>query len=205
MSELNLIAGANGSGKSTFREIFLKNSNLIHIDTDAIAKKINPQNPCAVDILAGKQSIKLFNDYIKNKIDFSFETTLTGKTILEKIKFAKENNFYIKLFFILTDNINLNKYRIINRVALGGHFISEIDIERRYKRSFENLSKVLKLSDESFIMLNTDNYFDLLYYFKDFEYNLVTKQEYLIPTILSNNLKNLTNFKFNSTLSIPSF
>ena len=205
MSELNLIAGANGSGKSTFREIFLKNSNLIHIDTDAIAKKINPQNPRAVDILAGKQSIKLFNDYIKNKIDFSFETTLTGKTILEKIKFAKENNFYIKLFFILTDNINLNKYRIINRVALGGHFISEIDIERRYKRSFENLSKVLKLSDENFIMLNTDNYFDLLYYFKDFEYNLVTKQKYLIPTILSNNLKNLTNFKFNSTLSIPSF
>ena len=205
MSELNLIAGANGSGKSTFREIFLKNSNLIHIDTDAIAKKINPQNPRAVDILAGKQSIKLFNDYIKNKIDFSFETTLTGKTILEKIKFAKENNFYIKLFFILTDNVNLNKYRVANRVALGGHFISEIDIERRYKRSFENLSKVLKLSDESFIMLNTDNYFDLLYYFKDFEYNLVTKQKYLIPTILSNNLKNLTNFKFNSTLSIPSF
>lgn len=204
MSELNLIAGANGSGKSTFREIFLKNSNLIHIDTDAIAKKINPQNPRAVDILAGKQSIKLFNDYIKNKIDFSFETTLTGKTILEKIKFTKENNFYIKLFFILTDNINLNKYRIINRVALGGHFISETDIERRYKRSFENLSKVLKLSDESFIMLNTDNYFDLLYYFKDFEYNLVTKQKFLIPTILSNNLKNLTNFKFNSKLIIPS-
>ena len=54
MSELNLIAGANGSGKSTFREIFLKNSNLIHIDTDTIAKKINPQNPRTVDILVGK-------------------------------------------------------------------------------------------------------------------------------------------------------
>lgn len=203
MPKLNLIAGANGSGKSTFREIFLKNSNLIHIDTDAIAKKINPQNPRAVDILAGKQSIKLFNDYIKNKIDFSFETTLTGKTILEKIKLAKENNFYIKLFFILTDNVNLNKYRIINRVALGGHFISEIDIERRYKRSFENLSNVLKLSDESFIYLNKKR-FNLLYYFKDFEYNLVTKQKFLIPTILSNNLKNLTNFKFNSKLTILS-
>lgn len=204
MPELNLIAGANGSGKSTFREIFLKNSNLIHIDTDAIAKKINPQNPRAVDILAGKQSIKLFNDYIKNKIDFSFETTLTGKTILEKIKFTKENNFYIKLFFILTDNINLNKYRIINRMALGGHFISETDIERRYKRSFENLSNVLKLSDESFIYLNKKK-FNLLYYFKDFKYNLATNQKYLIPTILSNNLKNLTNFKFNSKLNIPSF
>lgn len=203
MSELNLIAGANGSGKSTFREIFLKNSNLIHIDTDAIAKKINPQNPRAVDILAGKESIKLFNNCIKNKIDFSFETTLTGKTILEKIRFAKENNFYIKLFFILTDNVNLNKYRVANRVALGGHFISETDIERRYERSFENLSNVLKLSDESFIYLNKKK-FNLLYYFKDFKYNLATNQKYLIPTILSNNLKNLTNFKFNSTLTIPS-
>lgn len=203
MSELNLIAGANGSGKSTFREIFLKNSNLIHIDTDAIAKKINPQNPRTVDILAGKKSIKLFNKYIENKIDFSFETTLTGKTILEKIKLAKENNFYIKLFFILTDNVNLNKYRIINRVALGGHFISEIDIERRYKRSFENLINVLNLSDESFIYLNKKK-FNLLYYFKNFEYNLATKQEFLIPTILADNLKNLTDFKFNSKLSIPS-
>lgn len=203
MSELNLIAGANGSGKSTFREIFLKNSNLIHIDTDVIAKKINPQNPRAVDILAGKESIKLFNNCIKNKIDFSFETTLTGKTILEKIRFAKENNFYIKLFFILTDNVNLNKYRIINRVALGGHFISETDIERRYERSFENLSNVLKLSNESFIYLNKKK-FNLLYYFKDFKYNLATNQKYLIPTILSNNLKNLTNFKFNSKLTIPS-
>lgn len=203
MPELNLIAGANGSGKSTFREIFLKNSNLIHIDADAIAKKINPQNPRAVDILAGKESIKLFNNCIKNKIDFSFETTLTGKTILEKIRFAKENNFYIKLFFILTDNVNLNKYRVANRVALGGHFISETDIERRYERSFENLSNVLKLSDESFIYLNKKK-FNLLYYFKDFKYNLATNQKYLIPTILSNNLKNLTNFKFNSKLTIPS-
>lgn len=66
MSELNLIAGANGSGKSTFREIFLKNSNLIHIDTDAIAKKINPQNPRTVDILVGKWSkIKLWNQRFK--------------------------------------------------------------------------------------------------------------------------------------------
>lgn len=66
-----------------------KNTNITHIDTDNIAKKINPTNPRKVDILAAKKSIKLLNNCIQGRQDFSFETTLTGKTILQRIKFAK--------------------------------------------------------------------------------------------------------------------
>ncbi|HHF6557690.1 TPA: hypothetical protein ACPP54_001828 [Haemophilus influenzae] len=69
--------GTNGSGKSTLRS-FNQDAVQIVIDSDHIAMQINPQNPRLADIDAGRKAIRLFRFAIKQHIDFSMKSTLSG-------------------------------------------------------------------------------------------------------------------------------
>ncbi|MGY0694971.1 hypothetical protein ACW2QC_19765 [Virgibacillus sp. FSP13] len=62
----------------------------INIDADAIARRLDPENPEAKRVTAGKEVIKSVNQYIKEGKDFSIETTLAGKNTLKQIAKAKE-------------------------------------------------------------------------------------------------------------------
>lgn len=69
--------GTNGSGKSTMRESLLKNGEFsqefVHIDPDKIARDINPDNPRAVDMEAGRLAIGRFNQAITDKCQRQFK------------------------------------------------------------------------------------------------------------------------------------
>ena len=55
MPVLTLIAGPNGSGKSTFtRGVDLEGQDRL-LDTDAIARRLNPSNPSAAAMEAGRE------------------------------------------------------------------------------------------------------------------------------------------------------
>ncbi|PRJ62283.1 hypothetical protein BV104_01586, partial [Haemophilus influenzae] len=114
----------NGSGKSTLRS-FNQDAVQIVIDSDHIAMQINPQNPRLADIDAGRKAIGLFRFAIKLHIDFSMESTLSGNSIIQRIKNAKENGFYVHLNYIGINRIEINLARIKARVKSGGHFIAE--------------------------------------------------------------------------------
>jgi predicted ABC-type ATPase len=51
---LYIIAGANGSGKTTFAKEFSKNKNLNFINADEIAKELDSENLTKYKIKAGK-------------------------------------------------------------------------------------------------------------------------------------------------------
>jgi len=74
---------------------------------------------------------------------FNQETTLCGNVILNSIKKAKELGYVVEMHYVGLDSVELAKERIRKRVETGGHDIPEIDVERRYEKSFENLTKVL--------------------------------------------------------------
>nr|WP_267963649.1 hypothetical protein [Testudinibacter sp. TR-2022] len=67
--------GTNGAGKSTLRQFNHDSVNII-IDSDHIAKEINPNNPRAADIQAGKKALRLYQQAIKEPTSFSMESTL---------------------------------------------------------------------------------------------------------------------------------
>ncbi|MGG3856307.1 hypothetical protein ABET36_18415, partial [Caldifermentibacillus hisashii] len=51
-----VFAGNNGSGKSTFRNLIVDKIGIdINIDPDAIARKIDPENPETRRLEAGKE------------------------------------------------------------------------------------------------------------------------------------------------------
>ena len=158
--------GTNGAGKSTLRS-FNQDPVQIVIDSDHIAMQINPQNPRLADIEAGRKAIELFRFAIQHKIDFSMESTLSGNSILQRMKRAKENGFYVHLNYIGVNSVKINLARIKARVKAGGHFIAEDVVRNRYQMSFDNLFLILPYCDEVFIYDNSSIAPELIFQLKD--------------------------------------
>jgi len=150
---LTIIAGANGSGKSSFSAVNIKNVNIRVLDADLIAKEANITN-----ISAGKKLIEEAYNLINNRSSFAIETTLSGKFIFKIIKTARNKGYHIELIYVYLSNWRLNRERINNRVKLGGHDIPSQDIIRRLIRSIDNVPLVIKLVDDWRIYKNSSCY-----------------------------------------------
>lgn len=137
-----IFAGANGSGKTTAAERFLKEpkaSFTDFINTDEIARGLSPFEPEAARISAGKIFFERFDDFIRQKKSFSFETTLSGTSHVKYIQKAKDAGYQVWLVYLYLDDPLLNVARVKIRVQQGGHSVPDEDIKRRYKRSLYNL------------------------------------------------------------------
>ena len=146
------VAGTNGSGKSSLRGILNFNTKLVIIDPDEITKENGGNNT-----LGGRKVIELFRECINSKKSFVMETTLSGKSVLNRLKEAKNAGFKIKMIYVGLDSVDLNIQRVANRVAKGGHNIPTEAIIKRYNSSRENLIKSINLLDKLEIYDNTNN------------------------------------------------
>lgn len=145
MNRYTLIAGVNGTGKSSLRGVLEgQGVYLGHIiDTDLIAKENNFNN-----LLAGKKAIKLINECLLKNISFTQETTLAGRGVEKNLIQARKQGYYISMFYIGLNSSEESLLRIENRVKKGGHNIPTEDVIRRYNRRIESLKKVLPYCDE---------------------------------------------------------
>lgn len=145
MNRYTLIAGVNGTGKSSLRGV-LEGQGIIlgHIiDADMIAKQ-NGFNA----IKAGKQAINEIDRCLNNNISFTQETTLSGRRVLRTIRQARKQGYYISLFYVGLNTVDESIRRIENRVKKGGHNIPSEDVKRRFNNRFETLIEVLAYCDE---------------------------------------------------------
>ncbi|AGK96962.1 zeta toxin family protein [Clostridium pasteurianum] len=163
MPRLLIIAGVNGSGKSTLYNQMEKVMKVgTKINADDIAKSLGDFNDRNIQFKAGKKAIKLFNDCITSKIDFNFETTLSGKNIFRKIEIAKANGYIIDIIYIAIDK-ETSKLRISNRVLKGGHNISSKDVERRYDKSINNFTDNIDMFNNVYFYENEDSKHKLIF------------------------------------------
>ncbi len=150
-----ILAGPNGSGKTTFvQNIFPDLLEQNHfINADIFAQKINPDDVSKAAIPAGKKLIKELDRFLDSDDSFILETTLSGQSLLTKIEIAKKRDFFIKLIFLWLLYVELCDFRVKGRVASGGHNIPFEDIRRRYHRGLHNFPEYLKFVDECQIYL----------------------------------------------------
>ena len=143
MSKLNLlvIAGSNGAGKTTFAKNFLKKYPNCEqfINSDLIASGLSPIRPESASIEAGKFMLTKINKLMKEKQNFSFETTLSGKLYLRIFKMAKKQGYQIHLVYLYLESPDFAIKRIKERVNHGGHNVDDKDVKRRFYRSLNNL------------------------------------------------------------------
>lgn len=151
-----VFAGNNGSGKSTIRNLIVDRLGLsVNIDPDALARKIDTGHPEKSRVSAGKEAIRIARECIRNKWDFTVETTLAGGNVIRQMRDAKEQGFEIIMFYVGLGDVRLNIERVATRVKNGGHHIESEDIIRRNVTSMNNLLSHLNLLDQLVVIDNS--------------------------------------------------
>ena len=160
---LYIIAGANGSGKTTFALNFAELDNLKFINADEIAKKYDPNDIQKYKVKAGKEFFFQLNKSLNEEYSFIIETTMSGKYLERVIKKAKKKSFTITIIYLFLETKKENIYRVKNRVLKGGHDVPEVDIIRRYYRSRKLFWDTYKdMSDKWLLFFNGDDNFEIV-------------------------------------------
>lgn len=74
---------------------------------------------------------------------------------MEKYNRCHGGGYFIELHYIGLESVDIAKNRVLERVKLGGHGISEKEIEKRYIDTFNNLKIVLPMCDLAALYDNT--------------------------------------------------
>ncbi len=153
--EVVIIAGANGSGKTTFARKFLDITKYEFLNADEIAKELNPEDPTKARIAAGKKVINSINQFILEEKNFVIESTLAGFFLEKHINNLKEANYQVNLTYVFLGSQQLCIERIKSRVRQGGHYVPDADVLRRFNRG------LLKFWDRySWLVDNFNIYFN---------------------------------------------
>ncbi len=93
---------------------------------------------------------------LKSGASFIFETVFSSETKLQIIKDAKQLGYRVYLYFITTEDPDINVGRVANRVSEGGHAVPEEKIRSRYYRSLGLLRKAAKLCNRAYLFDNSE-------------------------------------------------
>lgn len=146
--QIHIIAGPNGSGKTSLARIvllpqFLKTNEFVN--ADEIAKNLSPEDPEKSAMQAGRLMLKRMEFLLDEGMDFAFETTLSAKTYLNFINKAKSFGYKVNLIFLKLETVEKAHQRVLNRVSKGGHNIEFSIIRRRFQRGLNNLKNYLAI------------------------------------------------------------
>lgn len=136
-----IIAGPNGAGKTTFALEYLPQVAQCSrfVNADLIAVGLSPLAPERELLAASRLFLGEIEACIAKREDFTFETTLAGRSYLKLVRRLQTAGWRVELIYLALPSMEMSKLRVAERVAHGGHNIPVADIERRFARSLGNL------------------------------------------------------------------
>lgn len=157
--ELIVIAGPNGSGKTSITQKFLHHQwaeGTIYINPDQVAKDIfGDWNSQEAVLKAANYCTELREKCLRERKSFVFETVFSAQDKIEFLIRAKEAGFFIRLFFISTSSPTINASRIAKRVLEGGHDVPISKVISRYQKSIQNCKTIASIVDRLYIYDNS--------------------------------------------------
>ena len=125
------------------------------INADLIAQGLSPFQPRNMAIKAGRIMIQQIDECVRRNKSFAFETTLSGRGYVKKIKNWKAQQYEIIIYFLKLPSVEFAIERVKLRVAQGGHNVPEGDVIRRFERSWINFQEIYKPLSDSWIVFDT--------------------------------------------------
>lgn len=143
---LTVLAGVNGAGKSSVGGTALRAAGAEYFNPDEYARQL-----CTRQSLPQEKANAVAWAYGKGKLaeaiakgtDFTFESTLGGKTITDLLIRAVGRGHVLHIWFVGLESVDLHLQRVAQRVAQGGHPIPEADIRKRWIGSHENIIRLI--------------------------------------------------------------
>lgn len=157
--EVIVIAGPNGSGKTTVTTQFLHHEwsdGVLYINPDQIAEeKFGGWNNTDAILKAAKYCSSLREKCLEDRTSFVFETVFSSFDKIDFIRRAKAAGFFIRVFFIGTTSPTINASRIAKRVIEGGHDVPISKIISRYHKSMINCRLIADMVDRLYVYDNS--------------------------------------------------
>jgi len=160
MSNLYVISGCNGAGKTTASLSILPEILDCHefVNADMIAYGLSPLNVSGVAMQAGRIMLQRIKDLMNENKDFAFETTLATRSYVNLIAEARAKNYKISLLFFWLHSPEQAKERVAQRVLNGGHNIEDEVVERRYHRGIKNFFELYSPICDHWILIDNSNF-----------------------------------------------
>jgi predicted ABC-type ATPase len=141
-----VLAGPNGAGKTT------SSTGIIHetlglaefVNADVIAKGLSGFAPETAALQAGRIMLERLQELAEARASFSFETTLASRSFAPWIKTLCATGYSFHLFFFWLPSPEMAIARVAQRVRLGGHFVDDDTVRRRYDRGLRNFFQLYR-------------------------------------------------------------
>jgi len=193
--KLIIIAGPNGSGKTTITEQLLTHEwgdECTYINPDIIAKDVfGDWNSESSVRKAAEYATEQRYSLLEQGRSLVFETVLSSDEKVDYISKAKEAGYFIRVFYVCTESPSINAARIADRYIAGGHTVPIEKIVSRYSKSIVNCARVMKLVDRVYVYDNSVEQQAARLLFRISDGKLVKKYSSDMPewaSILINNL-----------------
>lgn len=158
---LCVVAGPNGSGKTSTTEKLLANewtADSLYINPDNIAQEeFGDWNSQDAVLKAAQKATQLRYDCLENRRSFVFETVFSSQEKLDFLLKAKEMGFFIRFFYVCTENPEINILRITQRYLNGGHEVPISKVISRYYKSLALAAQAISFVDRAYIYDNSRN------------------------------------------------
>lgn len=156
---LIVVAGPNGVGKTAITEQLLRHEwmgGCVYVNPDYIARdEFGDWNAPEAVMKAAVRAEELREQCVREGYSLAFETVLSMPDKINFIQRAKQAGFFVRMFFVGTDNPAINAKRVALRVMEGGHDVPISKIITRYTRSLANCSVAACIADRAYIYDNS--------------------------------------------------
>lgn len=92
---------------------------------------------------------------VESRRSFTFETVMSHPSKVEALRSARAAGFRTYLYFVGTEDPDVNVARVAERVRRGGHGVPEDKVRERYTRSMALLPSAARASDRAYIFDNS--------------------------------------------------
>lgn len=156
---LIVIAGPNGSGKTTITSRILRHEWLedaLYVNPDQVAQeRFGDWNSNEAVMQAAMYCEELREKCLHNRQSLIFETVLSSEGKVDFIRRAREAGYFIRLFFVATSHPSINAARIAQRVMEGGHDVPIMKVISRYTKSIINCKRCVSIADRVYVYDNS--------------------------------------------------
>jgi predicted ABC-type ATPase len=99
-------------------------------------------------------------DFIRQKLiehskSFTFETVMSFPDKIEVLHKAQTRGYRTYLYYVATENPDINISRVRYRVSMGGHSVPEDKVISRYQRSLDLLMDAVQFTHRAYIFDNS--------------------------------------------------